>query len=338
MVLFSGIVTFSGLGSYIFLVYGVRATSIRGGCTTTISRVRVVTRIVRDNGTTGIRGPHLGSSFGPLFDPRRCYRVIRGAGRCVGRNSVFRTIVSGELRTGVDNSLFRACGILHHLGPDPCVFCFSSGSVRVTNTSPRALIGLRGNALCACPLTNAQPHNGATRRSTHLRTRLLTSRGRLTRRGVLISLNEGSLNGVDHFNDIRIRGCRSVLGFDRIVRVNSAIHNGVERSGATLSTVSTILPTNALSNTPGVHTVRVVGRLRGGHHNVCNNTVKCVSFANGTSAYVTVHVTCGGNNEICIHSNTKVITSSINRGRGERYVGGTNTIIDTLGVDKNNTR
>ncbi len=332
LVLFSGIVTFSGFGRGVIVVAGVGASSLRTGCSGTYRRLEYVTGLVGANGGTRVRSLALGSRFAPTFSHRRCYRVIRGTGGCVCRNSVFRIILSGEVRTSVSKDLFSACEILEAAGPSPCVFCFSDGSVRVTNTSPRALIGLASGRLCAFPLTKAEPHKGARSRSLGLRRRLLTSRGRLTRRGVLISLNHGSVKEVSRVKSMDISGCLSVRGFSRMVRVKSAIDKALEDSLSSLTTVSSVLPTKALSNTPGVETYRVVGRLRSGGEKVCNKTVKCISLDKGVSAYVSVEVTFTHGGGIFVHSNTKVITSDIPSGRFSRYLGGTTTMVGTLGV------
>lgn len=330
LVLFSRIVMFSRFERGMLLVANIVASSLRTSCRGTMGGLRRVTRLVQGKRRVRFRPLELRSRVRPGFPGRGCTRVIRGTGRCVERNSVFRMMLSGPVHTGTAKDLFSACQILQTSGPSPCVFCFSDSSVRLTNTSPRALTGLRGNALDAFPLTKAEPEKGAERRSGRLRRKLLGSRGRLTRRGVLMSLKEGSVKGVDGVKAMGMRGCLYMRHFSRMVRLNSAMAKVVQSSGSTISTMSTVLPTKALSKTPGFETYRVVRRLRRDGQNVCKKTVKCLSFTKGLSAYVTVHLICGGGKRVYVHSNTKVITSDMPRGRFRRYYGGTETIMRTV--------
>lgn len=330
VVLFSGVVTCSRLGRGLVVVIGVGAGSAGTRCRLTGGSVtRVVSAVASPRPLPGLRDSK-GIRFADACSGRRFYGVIRGAGRCVFSNSVFRYIISEEFRTGCGGSLVGTCEILEDAGPSPCVICVSVSNSRVVDASPRALMGLRGKILGAFPVTNSHPENGASARSGTLTSRLVRSRGRLTRRGVLISLKQGSVKGVSRFGSIGIAGCRRILHCSGVVRVYDRIRNGLGSKLSTFSTVRSLLPTNALSNTPGVETYRVVRRLREAPQNMCNKTLKCISFGNGLSAYVTVEVTIGGGSGICIRTNTNVMTSDIPRDRCRRACGGTLTIVGTI--------
>lgn len=191
-------------------------------------------------------------------------------------------------------------------------------------------MGRRKDEICAYPVTKAQHENISTRRSTLLQSRLLQSRGRHTRRIVLISLTEGSVKEVSRFKAIGIARFVRIRGCSRMVRVMSVIRKGGGKRFRPLSLISSFLPTKALSKTPGVHTVRVVSRLRDIHEKLCKNTAKCVSFSNSVSFYVAVQAVVGGGGHMCLRTKTKVITSSIPRGRCRRYYGGMVTLTGAL--------
>lgn len=214
---------------------------------------------------------------------RGCYHSIGGVGSCVSTKRIVRIIPTRHLATSCANSSLTICHTLQFLGPSPCLFLIrncalsSRGHFSVVNTSPRALSHVRGNGIAIHPLTNAHGHNRGTTRSLILRRRLLDSRGRVTGRLVLVRSNHGSVNHIYRYSDIGIARGVFVRHCSRIVRVTSGIRNSVLPSGSTLSIFYTAFPTNALANTPGVHTVRVVSRLRPLHHAMFNNTVNCLN-------------------------------------------------------------
>lgn len=226
----------------------------------------------------------------PMADPvasRRRGTGIHGNVTRYLHNSIFRVILSEEFMRPCTNSSFGMCHTLHDVGPSPCLFCFSFNNCHVFNSSPRARYGVRNGRTYVSPVTKAAHHANSSVGSGRLTRTLLTSPGRGTRRIVLMSLTQGSL---DHgYRSIHMIFCGRPRCCDRIVRLIDHIDKMLGRRDDSVGAFVSAFPTNALDNTPGMHTVRLVDRVRPRGHNTCNNYVKFVKLGKSLGRTVAVH-------------------------------------------------
>lgn len=267
-----------------------KATSSSRTSTTgeTINGTRLST-LVGTIGGTGI-GP---CSFRPMnraasaLASRRRGTGVHGYVRRYVHNSIFRVIIDHEFIRHCRKSSFGLCHTLHDVGPSPCLFCFSFNNFHVFNSSPRARGHVMKRGTFVSPVTKAAQQANSVRRSEGTTRFLHGSPGRGTRRIVLISLTQGSL---DHgYRGIGISFCGSVRFCDRIVRLIDHIDKALSRGTSRVGRFVSAFPTNALDNTPGIETVRVVSRLRPRGHNTCNKYVKFVKLGNSLGRTVMVH-------------------------------------------------
>lgn len=262
-----------------------------------LALMRVLTRKRRDNLPrlrTTVRGQGCTSCgfsiANPIADPvasRRRGTGIHGNVTRYVHNSMFRVILSQEFVRPCTKSSFGMCQTLHDVGPSPCLFCFSFKKCQVFNSSPRARYGVRDGRTCVSPVTKAAHQDNSVIGSHRLTRTLLTSPGRGTRRIVLMSLTEGSLS--HGYRSMRMLFCGRPRCCDRIVRLIDHIDNRLGRSTSGVGAFVSAFPTNALDNTPGMHTVRLVDRVRPRGHKTCNNYVNFVKLGNRLGRTVAVH-------------------------------------------------
>lgn len=203
------------------------------------------------------------------------------------QKSIFRVILSEQFVRPCTNSSFGICHTLQDVGPSPCLFCFSFNNCHVFNSSPRARYGIRDKRTCVSPVTNAAHHAKSAVGSGRLARTLLTSPGRGTRRMVLISLTHGSLD--QGYRSMQMMFCGRPRCCDRIVRLIDHIDNTLGGKTGPLGAFVSAFPTKALDNTPGMHTVRLVDRVRPRGHKTCKNYVNFVNLGKRLGRTVAVH-------------------------------------------------
>lgn len=270
----------------IFGSFGGRVLLLRVLTPNRADRLSRIRGTVRGHGCATCSFHTVNPAASPLASRRRGTGVHQNVTRYL-HNSIFRVILSHQFRRHFANSSFGLCHTLHDVGPSPCLFCFSFKNFHVFNSSPRARYHVRNHRTCVSPVTKAAGHANSTRRSTLGTQCLRSSPGRGTRRIVLISLTHGSLS--HGYRSMGISFCGRVRCCDRIVRLIDHIDKALHRRTSPIGTFVSAFPTNALDNTPGMHTVRLVDRLRPRGHKTCKNYVNFVKLGNSLGRTVAVH-------------------------------------------------
>ena len=257
--------------------------------------------------------PKLGkySNLEASINKNKFIEIVKKCKAYIKKGDIYQIVMSIRFSGKSDADPFQCYRAMRTINPSPYLYFFDVGKIKISGSSPEALVKLEDGQAILNPIAGTKPRGGSKEQDILMEKELLNDPKENAEHVMLVDLARNDLGRVASAGSINVDPYRKIERYSHVMHIVSGVKGRLIKNKDALDLFSATFPAGTLVGAPKIRAMEIIRNLEPCGRGLYGGTIGYFSKNGNMDQAITIRTMVFNEDEVSFQAGAGIVADSI---------------------------